>query len=461
MSLRTRVALAAGGAAACCLGLVAVLLFLLERQDLRRGIDQELTRQAAAVTQALVTSGEVRDAVQPGPLGVQAVYAQAVGADGSVVPLTTREAILPVREGTVAVANGRTDRYFEDQFVAGAHVRTLTAPMPGGAVQVAHQLDSVDLQLLHIAGLLMLLVVFGVGLAVVVGGLVARAALRPVRRLADDAQAIASPWVVGERLRLGGDRDLRRLVTSLNTLLTARDEALRSQRQLVADAAHELRTPLTSVRTNLQVLLERDQFDRPENVELTTDLVTEVTDLTATVDDLLELAREPDIGLDPEDVALDEVVHDCADWCRRRHPALELAIDLAPVVVTGVRSQMARLVDNLLENAAKWSPPGAPVQVSLTTRHLVVCDQGPGIAAEDLPFVFDRFYRSDKARGTPGSGLGLAIVKRVAELHGWSVTATNAVDGGAILRVGLASSQIPTRVSSVPHVGPVDRGARR
>lgn len=460
MTLRNRVALAVAAAASLCLVLVACLMFVLERQDLRRDIDDELTRQAGSITQSLVTTGEIRDAVQPGPLGIMAVYAQAVDSDGTVLPLTSPEAVLPVDDRTLAVARGEASRFFDDQEISGAHVRVLTVPAPGGAVQVAHQMESIDLHLVHVAGLLGLLVVFGLGVALAVGGLVARAALRPLRRLADEAETLAATWVPGQQLPRGGDRDLRRLVTSLNSLLGARDEALRSQRQLVADAAHELRTPLTSVTTNLQVLLDDQRVAEPERAALTLDLMTEVTDLSATVGDLIELAREPDPGLDPEEVALDDVVDECARWCHRRHPDVSLALDLESVVVPAFRSDVARLVINLLENAAKWSPPGAPVEVSLTADRLVVRDHGPGIAPADLPFVFDRFFRSDRARGTPGSGLGLAIVRRVADRHGWAVEATNAVDGGAVIRVGLDSSPIPNPVSSSAQVAPVRRSAQ-
>lgn len=454
MTLPSRVAAAAGMAATLCLVLVASLLFVLERADLRRQVDRELTRHAAAVTQALVTTGEIGEETGPDPMSPGAVHAQAVDAEGTVVPLTPGVADLPVSDRTLAVARGDSGRFLEDGQVAGSHVRIITVPAPGGAVQVAHHMEYLDLHLLHLTGLLVLLALFGVGVALVAGRVVAHAALRPLRALADDAETITSPWVPGLRLAAGGDPDLRRLVSSLNMLLRARDDALRSQRQLVADAAHELRTPLTSVRANLQVMLS-DGTEGPDGSALARDLVAEVADLTATVDDLLELAREPEPDRDPQEVAFDEVVRECVRWCRRRHPGAEIVVDATPVAVTAVPSRLARLVGNLLENAVRWNRPGAPVEVSLSASRLVVRDHGPGIASDDLPFVFDRFYRSDRARGTPGSGLGLAIVRRVADLQGWSVRAGNAVDGGAILWVDLDSSRPPVPDSSRSQVSPV------
>jgi len=108
-----------------------------------------------------------------------------------------------------------------------------------------------------------------------------------------------------------------------------------------------------------------------------------------------------------------------------------------PCVVLASRARLARAVGNLLDNAAKWSPPGQPIEVSVRAGEVVVRDHGPGIAEADLPHVFDRFYRAPAARGLPGSGLGLAIVKQVAEAHSGTVVAEQAPGGGARLRLTL------------------------
>jgi two-component system sensor histidine kinase MprB len=105
--------------------------------------------------------------------------------------------------------------------------------------------------------------------------------------------------------------------------------------------------------------------------------------------------------------------------------------------VQGSPARLDRAVSNLLDNAEKWSPAGEPIEVAVSEGEVVVRDHGPGFSGEDLPRVFDRFYRARSARGLPGSGLGLAIVRQVAEAHGGSVTATNAVGGGAQLQLTL------------------------
>ena len=112
----------------------------------------------------------------------------------------------------------------------------------------------------------------------------------------------------------------------------------------------------------------------------------------------------------------------------------------------GVAATIERAISNLLDNAAKWSPPGAEVEVEVRDGQVAVRDHGPGIADEDLPYVFDRFYRARSARGLPGSGLGLAIVRQVAEAHGGEVVAERANGGGTriVLRLG-ASRRVSAR----------------
>ena len=118
---------------------------------------------------------------------------------------------------------------------------------------------------------------------------------------------------------------------------------------------------------------------------------------------------------------LDVLVADAVERARRNRPEVVYNVELEPAVVHGVPATIERAVGNLLDNAAKWSPAGAEVEVAVRDGRLTVRDHGPGIADEDLPYVFDRFYRARAARGMPGSGLGLAIVRQVAESHGGDV----------------------------------------
>src|SRR5919201_4976024 len=155
--------------------------------------------------------------------------------------------------------------------------------------------------------------------------------------------------------------------------------------------------------------------------------------MTTLIAEVVELARGEQFEQQPEDVRLDLVTADAVERTRRNRPGVEFETDFQESLVRGVPSTIERAVANLLDNAAKWSPPGGPVEVGVRDGTVTVRDHGPGIDEEDLPFVFDRFYRARSARGLPGSGLGLAIVRQVAEAHGGEVTAENAPDGGAFL----------------------------
>jgi two-component system sensor histidine kinase MprB len=277
-----------------------------------------------------------------------------------------------------------------------------------------------------------------------------------VRQLATEAESIAVARDFDARLAVTADDELSRLAASLNSLLDALDDSLRKQRQLVADASHELKTPLTGLRTELDMLARRDDLPDAERAR------TAVTDLIGTVDDLLELAREDGHTETLDEVALDEVVRECLTWSEHHHHRDgEVVADLEPFTVLAVRSQVARAVGNIVDNALKVSPPGRPVEVRLSGGVLRVRDHGPGFAPADLPHVFDRFYRAPSARAVPGSGLGLAIVRKVADVHGWSVRAENDPDGGAVVVLDASpvdSSVSPTRGSRKTQVLVVDRG---
>jgi two-component system sensor histidine kinase MprB len=151
----------------------------------------------------------------------------------------------------------------------------------------------------------------------------------------------------------------------------------------------------------------------------------------------VELARGSEPNLQPEDVRLDEVVDRAVNQARRRSPSMRFDVELEPTLVGGIPSRLERAVSNLLDNAAKWSADEGAVEVRLNDGELLVRDHGPGIDEADLPFIFDRFYRSTSARGLPGSGLGLANVRQVAESHGGGVTAETAEGGGACFRMRL------------------------
>jgi two-component system sensor histidine kinase MprB len=302
---------------------------------------------------------------------------------------------------------------------------------------VAQDLSGVNHTLSKIRKILVGIGVGGIALAAALGLLVSRAALAPVRRLTGATERVRETGDLSERIETYGTDELSRLGASFNAMLSALEESTRKQRQLVADASHELRTPLTSLRTNIEVLAGERTLPPDERERLLSDVVEQLGEMTTLIAELIELARAEQQPAHPEEVRLDLVAADAVERTRRNRPGVEFQTDLAESLVQGVPSTIERAVANLLDNAAKWSPPGGPVEVGVHDGTVTVRDHGPGIAEEDLPFVFDRFYRARSARGLPGSGLGLAIVRQVAESHGGEVVAERADGGGTRMTLRL------------------------
>jgi two-component system sensor histidine kinase MprB len=174
-----------------------------------------------------------------------------------------------------------------------------------------------------------------------------------------------------------------------------------------------------------------------ERRQLREDLVSQLHELTGLVGDLVELARERAPESELEELDLAALVTVCVARARSRAAGLRFELTAGPCFVRADRSRLERAVNNLLDNAAKWSPEGGRIDVTVGRGELVVRDQGPGIPDSDLSHVFDRFYRAAESRGLPGSGLGLAIVRQVAEMHGGSAWAAAGRERGAELHLRL------------------------
>jgi two-component system sensor histidine kinase MprB len=292
---------------------------------------------------------------------------------------------------------------------------------------------------------LLLIAAGGIVIAAGLGLLVARAALTPVLKLTETAERVSETRDLSERIDVRGRDELSRLAASFNTMLAALEESTRAQRQLVADASHELRTPLTSMRTNIEVLASDRALPPDDRRRLLADVVEQLSEMTSLISELIELARAEQTTAEPEDLRLDVLVADAVGRARRHRPGVVYSTDLEESVIVGIPTTIERAITNLLDNAGKWSPPGAEVEVCVRDGRVTVRDHGPGIADEDLPYVFDRFYRARSARGMPGSGLGLAIVRQVAEAHGGEVVAEHANGGGTRMVLALGT---PARVDS-------------
>jgi two-component system sensor histidine kinase MprB len=417
--------------------------YVAVRANLRGDVDDSLRNRAQEDLRGLVFdsfgpggAGDGRFFGRPPRRGEPTVYAQLVGSDGATHRPAEGGVELEVDARTLRVAAGTEGTYLSDQDVSGSHLRVITAQIqPGVAIQVARPLNEVDSLLSGLRIALIAVTGAGVVIGAGLGWFISGRALRPVTEFTERTEAIAGNPDVSARLEVGGDDELGRLAGSFNTTLDALERSVEAQRQLVADASHELRTPVASLRTNIEVLQRGADLAPEDREELLEDMVTQADELTNLVGDVVDVARRGESDADFQEVSLHEIVAGVIARARRLAPQSEIVDELSPWVVTGAPERLTRLVANLVDNAVKWSPPGERVEVRLTDGELTVRDHGPGIDPEDLPHVFDRFYRATSARGLPGSGLGLAIVRQVAESHGATAVAENAEGGGARFRI--------------------------
>jgi two-component system, OmpR family, sensor histidine kinase MprB len=452
VSLRRRLALIAAASVAVAVLIAAVVCYLVVREQLRSQVDSALTAQAYAVQ-----NGDYHAIAQPVPgiparAGGPAQYVQVVAPGGGVIA-HTGDLKLPVGSVARAVASGRQGTALNDIQLGDTHLREITFPLQGlsvngqpqtVAIQLARPLNGVDGVLSMLRLVLLLVVLGGIALAAALGRLAGRRVLAPLAEVAQAALHISETDDLSRRIRVHADDEVGQLAIRFNAMLdrlessrAALDDSVRAQRQLVADASHELRTPVTSLRTNIEVLLAEPTLDPEDRRRLLADVVEQSEELTALVGDLIDLARGDEPGFATEDVRLDLIAAEAVARARRNAPGVEFTTMLEPVSVDGVAARLERAINNLLDNAARYSPPGSPVELSVDSEGVSVRDHGSGVPPEDLPYLFDRFFRGTGARGKQGSGLGLAIVRQVTEQHGGTATVANAPDGGAVFRLRL------------------------
>jgi two-component system sensor histidine kinase MprB len=435
VSFRLRVTLLIAAAVAFAAIGASVAMYLVVQDQLVKQVDQNL--QAAASGAVRAPSGPFHRS--PGDVSNRPeVFGQIINTSGEVVQGDGGYSIPAlVTDEVKAVAAGKAPEFWATATSSDSRVRIYVKPIQNGAIEVAQELAPIDELLAHTRLLLIAFAAGAILLAATFGLLIGRAALAPVKRLTATVEEVTRTRDLSRRVAEHGRDELSRLGTSFDAMLGQLETSLRSQRQLVADASHELRTPLTALRTNLELLERGQPTDPDERQQLLRDLVLQMERLTTLVGDLIEVAREEETAMPFEELPLDEVVHEVVDDMSFRYPKVHFNVTSSPSTINGVKVRVARAITNLLDNAAKFSPPGATVDVTVANGEISVRDRGPGVAPEDASRVFDRFWRSNDARQIPGSGLGLSIVKDVAESHGGSVTLERPIDGGGGARFRL------------------------
>ncbi len=459
MTFRTRLVLAATAAVLVVVVLGSIATYLVAYNALVGSVDVTLSGDA----HALIASQS------PPPIvnacgNTAGVCTQIVDSDGTVGP--PGNPVLGVTDAVRASASsgGHAADHFFSTTVSGTAIREIVSALPpgfvyndglpvfpnrelpnGGALQVTQPLTGVNQELRNLAVALWLIVLVGITVAVLLGLAVGRTVLRPLNSLTETIEGLAETTDVSRRLEAGGPDELGRLRRAFNRLLVALDTSRESQRQLVLDASHELRTPLTSLRTNMEVARRMEELAPEERDVLIGDVLTQLDELTTLVGDLAELARGEQPAQTTEPVRLDAIVLEAVEVAitHGRSRGVRFEVRAAPTWVSGSPQRIGRAIDNLLDNALKWSPDGGVVEVTCAEGETVVRDHGPGVDQSDVEHIFDRFYRAPSARGRPGSGLGLAIVAQVARDEGGSVAVEQAGGGGARFRFLLPVVEAP------------------
>ncbi len=476
MSLSLRLTLWYTAITAVALLAASAIVYLSVAGNLQRDIDASLASEAEGLARAVTIQGGLPlrplrlvlpdlNTFSGGDLLIQVVDARGTVLDRSeslgrvVLPVDaeTRRALADgnPRYATVAVPGGQLRVYvlplvLGGQVVGALQVARSLAPMASATTRVLQALAAVNVLLLLLAA--------GAGWAM------ARGALRPIAAVRDTAEAIGSSGDLARRVPVGAARDeVGALAATFNRMLDRLQAALAAQRRFVADASHELRTPLTTLRVNLATLRRGDAHHSPAEIEILDDMDGELQRLSRLVEGLLALART-DAGqpLERAPVALDALVRKVyqAALSQAEGRALTLG-EVAPIQVLGSPDHLEQVVRNLVDNALKYTPPGGHVTLALgragDEAALTVRDDGVGIAPEDLPHVFERFYRASSARGRSGAGLGLAIAASIVRAHDGRIVVDSAPGVGSTFTVylpALPAGQNPPAPTDGPLVVP-------
>lgn len=440
-SLQWRLAALTGVSVAATVLLVGATGFMITRWSLFNQLDRDLTRTAQQAANVLVSDMDNLDALTAETLGSSGSLISVVSANGTADAPATQTVTIPNDHAEIAIARLQSETHARTVIIDNVEYRAVTVPFSVTtersveyySVTYARPTETVRATLSSLWGVMLVSGSLGILVTTLAALWTARAALAPVRRLSTAVKNVTQTDQLNP-IRIYGRNDLGELTQSFNTMLKSLQQSREQQRQLIADAGHELRTPLTSMRTNVELLVADEHSGMlPPGArgQILGDVAAQLGEFTALVGDLVALTRDDHNQRPHEPIVLADVVHASVQRAQRRGPGIVFDVETDHSEVMGDASTLERAITNLLDNAVKFSPSGGIVRVRLNQGVLTVTDQGPGIADEDLLHIFDRFYRSDRARNTPGTGLGLSIVAHTIDAHGGTIRASNHPDGGA------------------------------
>jgi two-component system sensor histidine kinase MprB len=460
MSMRTRLTVLVSAAVALAVIAASLIAWAMIRSWMVGEMDDSLLARVPDAGRIERITGQLPEGALAderlfhvnGLIQQEQVAVQFLGPDGGVerqlAPPAVSEQLraLPV-DGVSLPVPVEGEPRLDTVTIAGEDYRVLSTRVGESAsiMRLFQPLSSLEQTLTAIGWALAATAAAGVALAAGVGWLVAAAAVRPVHRLVDAAEGVTATGDLSRRVRLGrrkrvrqGKDELDRLGEAFNSMLRALETSRAQQRELLENASHELRTPLTVLRNDFGLLtrLERTGAGtEDERRQVIDDLDTQVAALADEVDQIVTLARG-DAVREPRRIAsLPEVVEQAAARVRRLDPAVAVTVDAQPATAVVYPVALERAVANLARNAVQACAGGGTVTITLRTtasaHRVEVLDDGPGVDPDEIPRLFQRFFRGAHGRARPGSGLGLAIVEQAAALHGGEARAMNRPEGGA------------------------------
>lgn len=456
-SIRVRIVLWYTVLFALTLGSYSAILYVIYSRGLRGEFDGELEHLARQLVSVLSTSPEQAQAylmaLDENPEYADA-YVQVISAFGLLEYKSrslggTRLSYYPMR-GTESEA-----LFVTSQPSGRAPVRICQLPVMRagdyvGLVQVGRTLSQVTRAEVRLSALFMVAVPILLVAAITMGMFISLRTLAGIDLMTRTASEIGATDL-SRRLNMPDTGDeMGRLAATFDQMIDRLERSFQQQRQLVADASHELRTPLTVMRGNVEVGLRREQADAQAYRDTLVAIGEEARRMSRLVDDLLALARADagQVEMHWEDVELGALVSDVAQDAHAIAGQRKVEVDcVGPSLVRGDAQRLRQLLLNLLENAVRHTPPDGTVSIRLRSAEsgdgdwvdLEVADNGEGIAPEDLPHVFERFYRADRdrSRRLGGSGLGLAICRMIAQAHGGTIWAASAPGQGSAFTIRL------------------------
>ena len=445
------------------LALVALtaIVYAVLSENLRAEVDRTLLLKAADVHMTMLAKSEIgshgeiplpENMLSPmNEFSSPGVYIQITDARGVVIATSTNIQGWQLPVDPAVIADGLAGKRSIVTLAAdqNENLRVVTMPLTQnnrilGLIQVGQSLHNVDITIRQIGYYLILSVLGTLVVGGIAGWFLAGKALSSIDEITRTAQLIETEQDLGRRIEFKGPQDeIGRLVSTLNEMIGRIEDTFQMQRRFIADSSHELRTPLTVIRGNVD-LLERD-VDEECRQESLQSIKRETERMSKIVSDLLLLAQlDRQQLVERKPVQLDTILLETFREAKLLAGGRKVEIGLEDVVtVQGDADQLRRMFWNLVSNAIKYTPEDGKITLSLYKKddwaYLKVTDTGIGIAEEDVPHLFDRFYRVDKARSRAqgGTGLGLAIVKSIAEMHGGKVKVASSLGKGSSFLVQL------------------------